>query len=221
MNRLFRRADVPRRNTDEEQRNMQYHTPRGNLPAQMVDQQVREITDFSNLNPTLYPKEYRNTEPNGPPFQPFEKRDAGGERTFYEVPVNSRIELPKRPARLQVIERRERNVHPNDRARIVDTRVNDPGVFRGIVKADPNTGEPRGLAGVIYHPEGNPRGFDRAPMEPLDRDGRQCLRRCAEDGLGHRVTTWPPRDEDASDLTTYEDRYAQVRRPRNPPQPRA
>ncbi|KAG5744966.1 hypothetical protein H9Q69_005440 [Fusarium xylarioides] len=222
MSRFFRREPEPRRNTDEDFDKMQYYTPRGIVPARVAEQQVQEAA----INPAtiqgnrLYPHHYRNSEANGTSnFKPHEQRNDPDNRQFYEVPINSRINLAKPPASVERIRAVEENLHRNDRGRVVKNELNDPGVFRGVVTGNRTTGENFGLVGVTYHPEDRPRALRRAPMEPLDREGRQFLRRFDDDAADpHRVTTWPPRDEDASELQAYEERYKQVRRPRPPQQ---
>ncbi|KAF4498903.1 hypothetical protein FAGAP_4916 [Fusarium agapanthi] len=177
---------------------------RGTVPARVAEQQVREAA----INPAtiqgnrLYPHHYRNDEENDTRnFEPHEQRNDIDNRQFYEVPINSRINLAKPPAK---------------------NELNDPGVFRGVVTGNRATGENFGLVGVTYHPEDRPRALRRAPMEPLDREGRQFLRRFDGDAADpHRVTTWPPRDEDASELQAHEERYKQVRRTQPPQQAKA
>ncbi|RSL94798.1 hypothetical protein CDV31_014162 [Fusarium ambrosium] len=219
FNRLFRRRQGPRRNSDDEHNKTQYWTPRGSIPAKIVNQQTQELHHVVPAQNGRFPKEYRNDEDHGPNFHPYERRNNPAQRRLFEVPVNTRMEIGARPAPMARVQNRE-NLHPNDRARAARNELNDPGPLRGVVAAGPD-GTPHGVVGVIYHPEGNLRGYNRAPVEPLDRQGRQQMRRFADDAAdARRVGTWPPRDEDADDLATYETRYAQVRRPRNPPQPR-
>lgn len=111
------------------------------------------------------------------------------------------------------------NLLPTRTARdLADNPPNDPGPFRGVVPAYPNRrgDEPRARRppiGLIYHPEGWPERFQRASVEPLSPEGRRLLRRHTDD-LGFRPLqrsgTWPPRDEDAEDLTLFETRYEAV-----------
>ncbi|EWG36117.1 hypothetical protein FVEG_00269 [Fusarium verticillioides 7600] len=129
------------------------------------------------------------------------------------------MNLEKRPATFKQVQRREHEMRPMDRKDAVRKEFNDPGVFRGVITGNVETGPVYGVQGVIYHPEQNPRGFRRSPIEPLDREGRQFLRLFEDDAADHnRVTTWHPRDEDASDLQEYEERYKQVRKVRLPQQ---
>ncbi|PCD46348.1 hypothetical protein AU210_001755 [Fusarium oxysporum f. sp. radicis-cucumerinum] len=217
----------PRRSTDEDMSKMQYYTPRGSIPATVVEEQVRQVPIDPNDDSTNgpYPHMYTNQEststaPNGTIFQRFEQRNRPSETPLYEVPVNCRMDLNKKAAPFMKVKRREeRPTDPRDRGRVVQNELNTPGPFRGVVAVDKNTGQSRGVAGVMYHPQGNISAFQRAQMEPLDREGRQYIRRFVDDAADpHRVTTWPPRDEDSEDLTTYENRYKQVRRTRPPQQ---
>lgn len=205
----------------------QYYTPRGSIPATVVEEQVRQVQIDPNDDSTNgpYPHMYTNQEststaPNGTIFQRFEQRNRPSETPLYEVPVNCRMDLNKKAAPFMKVKRREeRPTDPRDRGRVVQNELNTPGPFRGVVAVDKNTGQSRGVAGVMYHPQGNISAFQRAQMEPLDREGRQYIRRFVDDAADpHRVTTWPPRDEDSEDLTTYENRYKQVRRTRPPQQ---
>ncbi|KAF5001633.1 hypothetical protein FGRMN_939 [Fusarium graminum] len=226
MNRLFQRKKEPRRSSDDDYDKMQYWTPRGVLPTKTVNEQVQEVVKpDANSSKNMFPKQYRNREGNNGEeekmnFQPYELRNQLTQRRLYEVPVNSRVDLSKKPVKVRKIVAPE-NVSPNDRGRFARTEQNDPGAFRGVVATNKDTHHNYGLVGLTYHPEGNVRALARAPVEPLDRDGRQYLRRFADDSADpHRVTTWPPRDEDAADLEKYEERYKKVRRPRPVQQPR-
>ncbi|KAK4098145.1 hypothetical protein N658DRAFT_561294 [Parathielavia hyrcaniae] len=64
---------------------------------------------------------------------------------------------------------------------------NDPGPIRTVVDKDGR------LVGAMYHPKGNAAGYERAPLEPLDRDGRGELARHNDlEARGGRAT-WPKR----------------------------
>ncbi|KAH7208074.1 hypothetical protein BKA60DRAFT_652311 [Fusarium oxysporum] len=205
----------------------QYYTPRGSIPATVVEEQVCQVPIDPNDDSTNgpYPHMYTNQEststaPNGTIFERFEQRNRPSETPLYEVPVNCRMDLNKKAVPFMKVKRREeRPTDPRDRGRVVQNELNTPGPFRGVVAVDKNTGQSHGVAGVMYHPQGNISAFQRAQMEPLDREERQYMRRFVDDAADpHRVTTWPPRDEDSEDLTTYENRYKQVRRTRPPQQ---
>ncbi|KAM0551728.1 hypothetical protein ACHAPJ_008295 [Fusarium lateritium] len=187
---------------------MQYRTPRGVIPAKVVEEQVREVIIDPKMRPrrNYYPHEYGNQELHGPNFRPYEQRNRPDQTAFYEVPVGSRMDLTRKSAGFVQIQN-EQNVHPNDRGRVVRRDLNDPGPLRGIVAVDRKTGHNYGVAGVLYHPEGDVVALNRAAVEPLDRNGRQYLRRFADDSADtRRVTTWPPRDENSEELTTYDTR---------------
>ncbi|KAJ4137302.1 hypothetical protein NW768_002885 [Fusarium equiseti] len=216
MSFLFRRSEKARRSSDDDYKKMQYHTERGPIPARVVEQQMHECESrLGNKDIKKYPHWYQNREGV---FQPHEQRN--NDTKLYESPVSSRIDLDRKTCS-HVKAMNRLNPPPNDRARVAQSEANDPGVFRGVIAADKNTGHVYGVAGVIYHPEGDVRAMRRAPVEPLDREGRQFLRRFDDDAADpHRVTTWPPRDEDGSDLAMYESRYVQERTPRPPQQPK-
>ncbi|SCO30556.1 uncharacterized protein FFMR_01857 [Fusarium fujikuroi] len=222
MRRFFGRKEEPRRNSDDDHKKMQYYSPRGIIPIKVVEQQTQEVvfdpTQVSR-NTKDYPHAYEDVNLEGKTFQEWERRHDEEKVRLYEMPVNTRMNLEKRPATFKQVQRHELEIRPNDRKDAVRKELNDPGVFRGVITGNVETGQVYGVQGVIYHPEQNPRGFRRSPIEPLDREGRQFLRRFEDDAADpNRVTTWPPRDEDASDLQAYEDRYKQVRKTRPPQQ---
>ncbi|KAH8171284.1 hypothetical protein LIA77_08051 [Sarocladium implicatum] len=217
----FGKSKKQRRNSEDERDNTQYWTPHGSIPAKMVDAQVAEVHQYRQPPYRLgtYPGVYRNEEANQTSlFQGYELRN-DNYRDLVELPIASRMDFTKKGATLKRVQNRE-NVHPKDRARVARSDLNDPGPFRAVVPTHRLTGRTYGVAGVMYHPEGNPRAFRRAPVEPLDRHGRQAWHRYQDDAAyNHRVDTWPPRDESADDLQGYETRHRQVRRPQPKPQP--
>lgn len=177
----------------------------------VVAQHVGLVPDPTGQPWGYYPAIYRNDEPHGRNFQQFENRK---DRTLYEVPLAARFDMDRRGATLRQINNAE-NVHPNDRARVAQSSLNDPGPFRGVVPFDRTKGRAGPAIGVIYHPQDRPAGYSRAPVEPMDRNGRQSSRRYMDNNARvHRVVTWPPRDEDGANLATYEERHEQVRKPR-------
>jgi hypothetical protein len=50
------------------------------------------------------------------------------------------------------------------------------------------------VVGAMYHPEGNPRGYERARLAPLDGKGRGEIARY-EDQQSTGRTTWPRRGQ--------------------------
>jgi hypothetical protein len=158
-----------------------------------------------------YPHLYRNAGREGALFDGYERRH-DEHRQFSEVPIATRMNFDKPSASVKKVQGRE-TVHYGDRARVARSELNDPGPYRAIVPIDERTGRTYGVAGVVYHPEGRPNAFHRAPVVPMDRQGRQALHRYEDDGArGYRVDTWPPRDEDGDDLGSYEARHKQVRK---------
>ncbi|KAK2764255.1 hypothetical protein FQN54_008947 [Arachnomyces sp. PD_36] len=128
-----------------------------------------------SANPTPTPA---NTEPVSPRFleHPLRMPD--------ERPYN----LNQPPTPLRVV---NRVIQPEDLEDHLNNPYNDPGPFRAI--------ESHGhLVGVIFHPSGNPRGFDRAFLAPLDRQGRQDAQRQRDRETsrlgGHdTASSYPPR----------------------------
>ncbi|KAJ9157552.1 hypothetical protein NKR23_g189 [Pleurostoma richardsiae] len=171
----------------------------------VVVEQVRAVPDVHVSRPNRrYPVTYNNEEGNSHVnFQPHEIPEGA---TLYEVPIPTRLDMNRRTACLDQV---NAAVHRNDRDRPIRQSLNDPGPFRGIVPADRRTGQVYPLAGVNYHPTGNLKGFNRASLEPMNREGRQFMNRYNDDAADpHRVSTWPPRDEDGEDLSAYERRAA-------------
>lgn len=112
-------------------------------------------------------------------------------------------------------DRVERPAHPNDRRRLVTAPLNDPGPFRGIASNDEGRREQGRAIGMNYHPEGNPMGFSRARLEPLDREGRRIIAqdRDRQDRPNIPGGSYPPRRELAANLARREERYEVVRGP--------
>jgi len=142
------------------------------------------------------------------------------------VTPNKPYDITKQPTPVRNVIINRDTLHPNDRARSIQHPVNDPGAYRAIVRGETGnateTGRPDSVnefatnqvVGLVYHPEGDPRGLRRAPLEPIDRRGRQIVRRHNDDhDRPQRASSWPPRDLDAEELGKIEARY-QKREPR-------
>lgn len=180
----------------------------------MVDAQTQEASHLlQNKNQKIYPHPYRNKENDERErFGEYERR-YDDKRDWVEVPIVNRMDFGRRMARADQVALQDAQLHHRDRARVAKRDLNDPGPFRAIVPVHEDTGRSYGVTGVVYHPEDNPRRLERAAREPMDRQGRQFLRRYEDDcSHGNRVDTWPPRDEDGDELARYESRYKQVRK---------
>ncbi|CAG9950613.1 unnamed protein product [Clonostachys rosea f. rosea IK726] len=201
----------PRRNTEDDGRNLQYYTNRG------VDLSYRSVQDMSRHaasrpiqreNRDMYPHPYNDREKV---FPKWESRD----RPLYEAPAtyDDDFDISKKPTPSNKM-KTARNPHRNDRARVLGNPPNDPGPYRVVGIHEEEGGGPSGL-GVMYHPEGDRRGFVRSPLEPMSREGHRVELRYEDDRRNSsRKTTWPARDYDAEDLARYETQYKQERRPR-------
>ncbi|CAI6089193.1 unnamed protein product [Clonostachys chloroleuca] len=200
----------PRRNTEDDGRNLQYHTSRG---GDLSYRSVQDMSRHAASQPAqtkkfLYPHEYHNGEKI---FPEWEKRG----RPLYEAPAtyDDDFDISKKPTLSHKIDA-ARNPHRNDRARAIRNPPNDPGPYRVVGMREEYGGGPSGL-GVMYHPEGDRSGFVRAPLEPMSREGHRVELRYEDDRRSSsRKTTWPARDYDAEDLARYETQYKQERRPR-------
>ncbi|KAK4446718.1 hypothetical protein QBC34DRAFT_411221 [Podospora aff. communis PSN243] len=206
-----------RRNTDQDgvQSQLQYRTNRGPIPVNIVPQQVQNAPlPGPHIRRDRYPKEHRNEEgPRGNTHQNFETYTtgpgraapgaAGGRLHEYPIPTAGTVrpfDYDQRPARLQQVMYREA-LHPNERAFVArQPPLNDPGATRAIVRTvDAGDGRPeqKVVVGVVAHPHGNPQGFERAPVEPINRQGRQGAVRHQDMQNGGRQLTYPPRGVDA------------------------
>lgn len=120
----------------------------------------------------------------------------------------------ERPLRANQI---NRPLHPNERANVMGPSGgrprNDPGQMRAVTRVA--AGGRNVVVGVMDHPPGNLRGFQRAPYEPVDREGRQAAQRHVDQHL-LRQQTVPPRGQDALVVAGFETRYERVRAPRRP-----
>ena len=81
----------------------------------------------------------------------------------------------------------ERAVAPRDRARVVNNPPNTAYVVRAITTDDQSR-----MVGAVYHPLGNLSGFERAPMAPLDTNGRNHIRRARHREAVRHATHPPP-----------------------------
>lgn len=142
-----------------------------------------------------FPKAYRNTEgPRDDPHHNFEPWEVGPGGQLLEYPAKTRVQpcpmssnfdFTRNPATLAQL----RPPPPNDVHNYIrrwNAPPNDPGAIRAV--ADINGR----VVGAMYHPEGNPAGFERARLAPLDRQGRVEAARSEDTRLAGR-TTWPER----------------------------
>jgi len=167
----------------------QYTTDRGNIPTRVLAHQIDRAPPPGQRTASRYPREYRNQEgPTNTPtrnFHPFELRR---EAELHEYPITGanqrQFDFDRRSARAHQV---ERPIHPNDRGRYVRHPQNDPGPIRGVVDQHGN------IVGAMAHPAGNARGYQRAHLEPLNRQGRQDSRRYQDRITPSKAPTWPPR----------------------------
>ena len=169
----------------------QFVTERGNVPLRVADQMVPEApaprSKWTRRRP--YPRPYKNkvndTVPNsGSILEDWERRNApvlneyviqppGIPHFDYERPATSRAQM-------------QLPIHPNDRRRLVERPQNDPHVIRAITTHDQTR-----IAGAVYHPENDSFSHNRAPLAPLDREGRNYVHR-ERDRRSRRHATHPP-----------------------------
>ncbi|CAD6444738.1 b3295504-0a91-4b52-b2f5-4940c0ebd9e2 [Sclerotinia trifoliorum] len=191
--------DHGRRNSDNTKDHLQYHTPRGNITHKVVVAEIARAPPATPRNPVNnMPHRYMNREGDRPNQYPlFESRELPQRRInptrtgpvpLYEYPVTT----PNKPSFDYSRASREQQaaIAPHERAMMLEpeNRPNDVGFMRGI------TGPDKKVVGAIYHPAGDRRGFARAELEPLDRQGREH-NRMLHDRAQHapRSPTWPTR----------------------------
>lgn len=207
----------------------QYRTNRGPVPMHMVPQQIRHAPGVNAATPSGYPHGYRNNEgPAGARRQNFDNFVTGPGRAhgppgqLYEYPIPTpgqphHFRYEQRPARAQQVERR---LHPNERANTMGPAharaLNDVGQTRAVVRTTNHGGWRQNVVvGVMDHPPGNMRGFQRAPIEPINRQGRQEATRHLDNQLS-RIRSYPPRGIDAERAGNVERNYQRERRPAHP-----
>ncbi|KAJ3949108.1 uncharacterized protein N0V96_000220 [Colletotrichum fioriniae] len=104
-----------------------------------------------------------------------------------------------------------RVIHRNERANVMGPAngraANDPIQTRAAVRVAQVNGEEKiAVVGVMTHPDGDHAKLVRAPLEPLNREGRQELTRHTDER--GRMRTFPPRGLDAKVIENVETRFA-------------
>ena len=164
----------------------QYKTSEGNIPTQVFTHAVQ--TAPSRRGKSGYPREYGNKEgPFEDPRKNFEDWERRGADVFHEVPTTlphrEKFDFEKRKVGYVKM---QAPIHPKDRARVIREPRNDPGALRAITDS-----RHQHVYGVNYHPPGDTRGNNRAPLEPLDRQGRMILNQHNDQRSSQG--TWPTR----------------------------
>ncbi|KAK2016661.1 hypothetical protein LZ32DRAFT_644828 [Colletotrichum eremochloae] len=173
--------NVRRYNTDLTADLMQFNTPRGNVPFKVAQAAANSAPPMDPRTASRYPREYRNREgrnrdlrKNFEEWETYEGR--AGTTKYTEFPVN--------PAGVQTFNYHKKAasarqvalpIHPNDRKRVVQNPLNDPGALRAITTQDTKQ-----VVGALYHPNENPTGYKRGVMQPLDRAGRVSVQQLKE-----------------------------------------
>ena len=73
-------------------------------------------------------------------------------------------------------------LNPAVHLRYLQIQRNDPGPIRGVTDQHGN------IIGAMAHPEGNRIGFERASLQPLDKEGKQSKRTYEDYHISHRST---------------------------------
>ncbi|WDK14786.1 hypothetical protein CGRA01v4_06067 [Colletotrichum graminicola] len=173
--------NVRRYNTDIAAGCTQFNTPRGNIPFKVTQAVARSAPPKDPRTASRYPREYRNQEGSeGDMYHNFQDWETHGGRagttkyTEFPVPLAGvqAFDYNKKAATAKQV---AQPIHKNDRKRAVQRPLNDPGPFRAITAQ-----HPKQVIGVLYHPEGNSLGYQRATLQPLDRVGRVSVQQQKE-----------------------------------------
>lgn len=193
----------------------QYATARGNIPIRVVKEQINRAPHAAEpRTKSKYPHQYRNQEgPANAPrsnFATWETRS--GSTTLYEYPVQVPIQQNPQTGQIQRHFDYDRKASKARQAESQARRSSNepletgnastlsqattdengpgscqrPGPIRGV------TDRHRNIIGAMAHPQGNLTGFARAPLQPLDREGRQYIR-TDQDYRLHSSNTFPRR----------------------------
>ncbi|KAK1969657.1 hypothetical protein LY78DRAFT_735750 [Colletotrichum sublineola] len=173
--------NVRRYNTDLPAGLMQFNTPRGNIPFKVAQSVARSAPPKDPRTASRYPREYRNQEgTEDDTYQNFDDWETHGGRAG----TTKYTEFPVSPAGVQTFDYNKKAasarqvalpIHPNDRKRVVQKPLNDPGPLRAIT-----TQNTKQVVGALYHPDKNPTGYERGTLQPLDRAGRVSVQHLKE-----------------------------------------
>ncbi|CAI0641775.1 unnamed protein product [Colletotrichum noveboracense] len=205
----------------------QYRTNHGVIPVANVPRHLEDAPPPFTETRSGFPHEYRNNEGQEVRTQPFANFVTGpnraqgpaGQLHEYTIPgpnTQFRFDYDRR-----CINARQANrpIHPNERANVMGPANgaprNDPQQMRAAVRvARVNGKEETVVVGVMDHPEGEQRMLQRAPFEPISRQGRQAMER--ETDEKGRSRTYPPRGVDAAFVQDVEAQYRKVNPPAHP-----
>ncbi|KAK4148434.1 hypothetical protein C8A00DRAFT_19733 [Chaetomidium leptoderma] len=203
------RAPDDRVNSGNRDNQLHYASPRGSVPLKKAKDDLERAPApplDGPLGPRMYPKAYRNNEGTRDNrrenFEAWEIQrpgaDGPGDGRLYEYPAktleqptpfSSDFDFDSRAAGLAQVRPPPPNDVQNYRRRW-RTPPNDPGPIRAVVNKD------RQMVGAMYHPEGNARGYERARLEPLNKQSRAELARHEDKRQAAGRTTWPQRGSD-------------------------
>lgn len=138
---------------------------------------------------STYPRVYHNQQKlRDAAAKSFDAKEVREETALYEYPITRGIEKSfefgmKKTSLKQI----NRKIEPKERKECFERSINDPGVFRGIVDDGKN------IIGVVAHPERDIHIHERAYLEPLNSQGRCCIRSYRNRIALSRSQTWPRR----------------------------
>ncbi|KAK1705860.1 hypothetical protein BDP67DRAFT_186942 [Colletotrichum lupini] len=216
-----------RRNTDNPEDQLQYHTPRGPVAAKELSQHLESVPPPGTRTRSQYPHAFRGRQDWNTEAKTFDDYVTGpgrsqgptGPMQEYPIPQPGQQFNFQYDRRAQPAAQANRVLHHNERANVMGPAngqgPNDPMQTRAAVRVAQVSGKEQiAVVGVMAHPPGDPRKLVRAPLEPLGREGRQEMARHADER--GRIQTYPPRGIDSQIYADAETRSGRVRPPAHP-----
>jgi hypothetical protein len=187
----------------------QYRTVHGAIPMIAVPDQLSSVPAPGTRTRSRYPHEYRNENRypggQGEEFAGFMQAPGGGQLQVYPIATPGNQHNFNYHRRSATAWQMNRPIHPNERAGLTRNPRNDPGQTRVVVQ-EQSSGSLY-VVGVVAHPPRRSEEYERPPLEPLNRHGRQYP-------PGTR-TSYPPSNVEAGVLSGIEQRYQGGRRRRH------
>lgn len=156
----------------------------------IVRETLRNAPDPGTKTKSRFPHEYRNSEGPGSASYPlFNDSETGGQQ-LHEYP----LKLPhERPFDYNKNKTQMGKIHATIRKHGKPADLGPPPNETGPARVVTTT--ERRTVGVMYHPDGNPKGFAKASLGALDRQGRESLREYRDRTTKpSRVSTIPYRE---------------------------
>ncbi|KAK3937370.1 hypothetical protein QBC46DRAFT_416362 [Diplogelasinospora grovesii] len=191
----------------------QYHTTRGPIPMNLAQQQIRQALGLDSRQKSGYPHRYHNEEKIIEDFVTGPGRAHGrpGDLHLFPIATSGELHHFRYDERIVPWASMMREPHPNERANVMGSSNakprNSPGATRAITRVANGQNI---VVSVVDHPEGDTEGFVGAPIEPINRQGRQEAERYLDKEL-RRAQSFPPRGIDSEVASKVEQRHKKVR----------